>query len=181
MMQSNVIELWPQDRAKLFSSASLVTVLQDRYQWAIRTYIGACGEWHWRELIDAVVERATPHLLDFDLSAKPASPRTLHDGRCVTAISFTGDQFLWYLSPVPLEVSYTVETDKGFRLGEGSDGGRLGFEIAGGELLLFCSMENLTRYISWIHDTLVQQWQAIWGFEQALNLHLRSLARPPEV
>lgn len=167
------------DAARLFSSASLVTVLQDRYQWAIRTYVEACDEWHWRELIDAVVERATPDLLDFDLSVAPPTRRSFSDGRPGFAIRYSGDPILWYLSPIPLQVPRGMETLKGFRLAGGGEAEYPHFEIAGAELLLLCSNDEISAFVDLIESTLVNQWQAIWAFERNLEMHLRALARPP--
>ena len=174
-------QISPSEGLKLFSSASIVTVLQDRYQWAVRSFSEGCADWHYNEFIDALVRRATFEPLELNLEK---IERRIELGRSdqtsTYGIPYQGDPFLWFLSPLPLAVTLPVETPEGsMRLATGMTADNPVGWVTGNELNLLCTDGDLYTELDRIEDTIVFQRQAIWISEQALELHLQAIARPP--
>lgn len=170
-------------RIRLFSSGSLLTVLQERHQAAVRDYVDGCGECDAELLIKAVIDRARLVALELEpVAAEPRHAAGSSASDCSDfAVPYRGNPFLWFLSPMPSEVSRPIESPKGvLLLSVGMNGDNPLAEISRSELILRSTRAALECQIRFIRHIIAYQREALQVFEEALESHLRSLWRPPE-
>jgi hypothetical protein len=164
-----------------FLERVLVTVLQDRSQWAIRSFVEGCAEWYYVPLIDAIIKRASLDPLELDLTADIRVRGRGMNGKSVFEIPYRGDPFLWFLSPFSLEVTLPVDADDGqMSLAPGTVASNPRGAVSETYLNLICDEDEVSSQLSQLETLITFQRQAIWVSEDALELHLQAIACPPE-